>query len=79
MDWWVPLAIVGAIVGGVGFALALAAPRRAAGLANPPRPAGPGGTRYQRDNAVSWNPVAFLVVLGLVGGITALAVVLAVT
>ena len=79
MEWWVPLAVVGAIVAGIGFALALAAPRRAAGVANPPRTAGAGGTRYERDNAVPWNPVAFLVVGGLVGGIAALAIVLAVT
>ncbi len=77
MDWWLPFAILGAILIGAGIALALTLPRRAAGLATPPPSPRTRGTRFDRDNTVSWNPAAFLVVLTLVGGIAALAVLLA--
>jgi hypothetical protein len=78
MDWWLPFAIIGAILAGVAIAFAVAIPRRITGAASPPPAPQARGTRFDYDNRVSWNPVAFLVVLTLVGGITALAVVLAV-
>ena len=88
MSWWVPIAVVGAVGLGVVLALTLSA---AAGSRRPARPTeeqaaagiharagdAPGrGTRYEEDNAVVWNPVAFLVVGGLLGGLVGLALLI---
>ena len=89
MRWWIPLAVVGAIALGAGLAFFLAAvsgtrrpderptaEERHAGLASGPGDAPGGGSRWSEDNALAWNPAAFLAVGGLVGAIVGLAVLI---
>ena len=88
MSWWVPVGVAGAIALGALLAFALSAmtgSRRPAGPTEEQAAAGihtragdaPGrGTRYDEDNAVLWNPFAFLVVAGLLGGLVGLALLI---
>lgn len=74
--WWAPLAIIGGALGGavVGYLLFAAS-----GSAR--RPATASRIDYQRTdktNYTAWNPVAFLVVLGIIGLIVGLSVGLSV-
>jgi hypothetical protein len=74
--WWAPLAIIGgAVLGGaVGYLLfvMVGAPRRPASASRT------GWERTDKTNYAVWNPVAFLVIGGIVALIVGLSVGLSV-
>ena len=90
MSWWIPIAIVGAILLGaaLAFSLSLMAGTRRSADEPTSRQASAGvharagdapgttGSRYEQDNAIVWNPVAFLAVGGLIGALVGLALLI---
>jgi len=78
LSWWVPLAVVGAILAGVVIAMSLTAGRprgRAAAeevFTHGDRPR----SRYQEDNELVWNPAAFIAAAALLGGLVLVAVLI---
>jgi hypothetical protein len=79
MSWWVPFAFVGAAIVGVVIALSLTAGRprgRAAAEEVLPEHGGRPRSRYEEDNALVWNPGAFVAAAGLVGLLVLIAVLI---
>ena len=78
MSWWVPLAFVGAALVGLAIALSLTA-----GRPRTPETAAenlPHGTRqrsrYMQDNAIPWNPAAFVALALVVGFFVLIAILI---
>jgi hypothetical protein len=78
MNWWVPLAFVGAGLAGVLIAWSLTAGRPRSDAAAQPVHGhdAPRKSRYRQDNDLVWNPGAFLTVLLLVGVLVLIAVLI---
>jgi hydrogenase/urease accessory protein HupE len=70
MSWWVPFAFVGAALIGLVIALSLTAGRsRARAQAGElvSHHEGRQRSRYEEDNALVWNPAAFVAAAALLG------------
>jgi hypothetical protein len=78
MNWWVPLAFIGAGLAGLLIAWSLTAGRpRSDAAAQPVHGHGaPRKSRYRQDNDLVWNPSAFVTVVLLIGVLVFIAVLI---
>jgi hydrogenase/urease accessory protein HupE len=79
MSWWVPFAFVGAAIVGLVIALSLTAGRPrgpAAAEEVLPEDGGRLKSRYEEDNALVWNPAAFVAAAALVGLLVLVAILI---
>jgi hypothetical protein len=80
VSWWVPFAFIGAAVVGIAIAFSLTAGRPRAGAADHGAQHQAHGerprSRYEQDNALLWNPSAFVAVAASVGLLVLIAVLI---